>query len=730
MIINDDNIALKQQMRETLHRIFGYNEYRGAQEEIILHVLQGGDAFVLMPTGGGKSMCYQLPAIINPGMGVVVSPLIALMQDQVTALRQSGVKAAYLNSSLTEDEADKVKGQIFRGELDLLYVAPERLLTDSTLNMLSRSKINLFAIDEAHCVSQWGHDFRAEYLGLNILHERFPNVPRIALTATADDLTRKEIVTRLNLNDASTYVAGFDRPNICYRIQGKVNPKSQLKEFLSTEHQNDSGIVYCLSRKKTEETAEWLRSEGYNAYPYHAGMDATTRKKHQDIFQQDDAVIIVATIAFGMGIDKPDVRFVAHMDIPKSIEAYYQETGRAGRDGLPADAWMLYSLQDITMIRRLLQESEADFEHKNVELMKFNKLLGYCETASCRRQVLLRYFGEVNAEPCGNCDTCLTPVETWDATNIVRKALYCAYQTGEKFGAGHLTDVLVGNFTPQVTRFNHDKLSAFGKVTEIDVKEWAPIFRQLVAMEYLAVDSAHGGFSLSQLAHKVLKKEADVFLRKDPIVKSMKKNRKMVATGFTSDEDKNMWEELVAWRSEMANSSNLPAYVIFHDSTLREMVMYRPQNSEELENINGVGVGKLARFGPAILEITSKYHAVAKKISVSKPVKIEIQPDTIEVTLSWYRKGLSPEEIAAQRGISMSTIYNHLSAVIETGTLPLREVVKLEDDDIAIIEQAILSQPDEEPRRLRPIFDALNGEYPYEIIRCVIADLVFRLGGE
>lgn len=728
IIINDDS-ALKQHMRETLHRIFGYNEYRGAQEEIILHVLRGGDAFVLMPTGGGKSMCYQLPAIINPGMGVVVSPLIALMQDQVSALRQSGVKASFLNSSLSPMEARQVEEEIANGNIDLLYVAPERLLTDATLNLLSRVKINLFAIDEAHCVSQWGHDFRAEYLGLNILHERFPNVPRIALTATADDLTREEIVNRLNLHEARIFVAGFDRPNIRYRIQGKVNSKLQLKEFLRNEHPNDTGIIYCLSRKKTEETAEWLRADGYNAYPYHAGMDAETRRRNQDIFQQDDSVIIVATIAFGMGIDKPDVRFVVHMDIPKSIEAYYQETGRAGRDGLPADAWMLYGLQDVTMMQNLLRESEADEEHKRVELMKFSKLLGYCETATCRRQVLLKYFGEFDAEPCGNCDTCLTPVETWDGTLAVRKALYCVYQTGQRFGAGHLTNIMVGNNTPQVGRFGHDKISAYGKGTEIETKEWASIFRQLVAMGYLNVEKEYGGFVLAPSAHPVLNKEQTVFLRKDPVAQSAKKVRRMVATGFTSDEDKQLWEELVAWRSVTAKSANTPAYVIFHDSTLREMVMYRPQNTEELENISGVGVGKLARFGMAILEITSKYPAT-NKVPVNKPVTTEIQPDTVEATLSWFRKGLSPEEIAAQRGVTVSTVYNHLSMVIENGRLPLRAVVKLNDDEIAIIEDAILSQPEEESRKLRPIFDALNGEYPYEIIRCVIADLVLRLGGE
>ena len=595
------------QAHDILRSIFGYDSFRGHQEAVIEQVVGGGDAFVLMPTGSGKSLCFQIPALLRPGVGVVVSPLIALMQDQVSALRQLGVRAAFLNSTLSPDEAQMVEYQVANGKLDLLYVAPERLLTDRTLELLAHSSLALFAIDEAHCVSQWGHDFRAEYLGLSILHERFPTVPRVALTATADEMTRKEVITRLSLDSAELFVAGFDRPNIRYRVQPKTNTRQQLKQFLQSEHPNDSGIIYCLSRRKTEEMAAWLASEGWKALPYHAGLDAATRQRHQDRFQREDGVIIVATIAFGMGIDKPDVRFVAHLDIPKSIEAYYQETGRAGRDGQPADAWMLYGLGDVTMMRQLLAQSEADEAHKRIEQQKLNALLGFCETATCRRQVLLQYFGDNLPEPCGNCDTCLEPVESWDGTLVARKALYCAFQTGQRFGVGHLTDILTGTMTDRMRQFRHHELSAFGRGQEIAVKEWPSIFRQLVAMGFLTVDAqGHGSLVITPLGTSVLRDEQSVRLRKDPLPRKAKREKQRRAaslTGSVPPEDQALFDALRACRKTLADAAGVPPYVIFHDSTLREMLQHRPQTLEEMGHLSGIGEVKLARYGQPFLEV-------------------------------------------------------------------------------------------------------------------------------
>jgi ATP-dependent DNA helicase RecQ len=594
--------------REVLRRVFGYADFRGQQAEIIAHVAAGGDAFVLMPTGGGKSLCYQIPALLRPGVAVVVSPLIALMQDQVSALRQNGVRAAFLNSTLSPDESRDVEHQVLAGDLDLLYVAPERLLTERTLDLLARAPLALFAIDEAHCVSQWGHDFRAEYLQLIALHERFPDIPRLACTATADELTRKEIVARLALEDARLFVAGFDRPNIRYRVLPKVNAKRQLLQFLQTEHPSDSGIVYCLSRRKTEETAAWLCDEGYTALPYHAGMDAAARTRTQNRFQREDGIIIVATIAFGMGIDKPDVRFVAHLDIPKSLEAYYQETGRAGRDGLPADAWMLYGLGDVTLMRQLLAQSEADEAHKRLEQQKLNALLGYCETAVCRRQVLLAYFGETLPDPCGNCDTCLDPVTTWDGTLAARKALYCVYQTGQRFGVMHLVDVLTGHATPRVLELGHDRLSAFGRGAEVDAKEWPSVFRQLVAMGLLAVEPAHGGLQLTPASAAVLQEQQPVRLRKDPAPRSKERRRRTKgALTLAATPDDALWDALRAQRRALADAAGVPAYVILHDATLRALHQARPRTLEAMAELPGIGESKLARYGAIFLEVLQRH---------------------------------------------------------------------------------------------------------------------------
>ncbi|MHB9134541.1 MAG: DNA helicase RecQ [Armatimonadota bacterium] len=732
MSVVQEKTDIRERARETLRTVFGYDKFRGYQEEIITHLAEGGDAFVLMPTGSGKSLCYQLPALLRPGVGVVVSPLIALMQDQVDALRQLGVKAAFLNSTLSAEEAREVERQVQTGALDLVYVAPERLLMERTLSLLEHSPVALFAIDEAHCVSQWGHDFRAEYLGLSVLHERFPQIPRIALTATADKVTREEIVMRLALDSARIFVAGFDRPNIRYRVQHKKNTKQQVKHFLQTEHPSDSGIIYCLSRKRTEEMAAWLCEEGWKALPYHAGLSAEVRQRHQSRFQREEGVIIVATIAFGMGIDKPDVRFVAHLDIPKSVEAYYQETGRAGRDGLPADAWMLYGLSDVTLLRQLLAQSEADEVHKRTEQQKLNALLGYCETASCRRQVLLQYFGDTLPEPCGNCDTCLEPVETWDGTLAARKALYCVYQTGQRFGVTHLTDILVGNETERVRQFNHTRLSAFGRGKEIDAKEWPSIFRQLVATGLLTVDiGGHGSLLLTPAGTEVLKEAQSVQLRKDPTPRKERAKRRRTPAAVAeigTPADQALWDALREMRLELAQQAAVPPYVIFHDSTLREMLLHRPRTLQEMGHLSGVGEHKLQRYGQAFLDVLLAHAGegpAPKRQSQFAPADLS---ETVETTVRLFHSGHTPARIAAERIISVSSIYNHLAVAIEDGRLALQNVLDLDEDEIGRIEHAILSLPPEQRQHLRPVYDALDGAYDYGIIRCVLADLVHRFG--
>ena len=730
-ILNQQDSVLAARAHEMLRTVFGYDSFRSRQEEIVTQVAAGGDAFVLMPTGSGKSLCYQIPAMLRPGVGVVVSPLIALMQDQVSALRQLGVRAAFLNSTQSPAEVREVERLVQAGMLDLVYIAPERLLADRTMALLAQSPLALFAIDEAHCVSQWGHDFREEYLQLYKLPMQFPQVPRIALTATADAVTRKEIIERLALENARIFAAGFDRPNLRYRVQHKLNQKQQLKALLRDEHPSDTGIVYCLTRRKTEEIAAWLRDEGWNALPYHAGMEAEDRKRHQDRFQREDGVIIVATIAFGMGIDKPDVRFVAHMDIPKSIEAYYQETGRAGRDGLPADAWMLYGLSDVAMMWQILAQSEADEAHKRVEQQKFNALLGYCETAACRRQVLLNYFGDTPPDHCGNCDTCLQPVETWDGTLAARKALYLVRQTGQLYGVGHLTDILTGMLTPRVKEKGHDRLSAFSGGREVSNKEWPSIFRQLVAMGHLSVDVAgHGSLCLTPSGLEVLAKQQSVRLRKDPLTKRERGKRRVpAAISAQSADDQTLWEALRALRLGLAREAEVPPYVIFHDSTLREMMLHRPRTLGELGRLPGVGEAKLKRYGQLFLELLRGRPSDRTPAPSPAPAD-EIETETIEDTIHLQRQGLSPEAIAARRGLTLNTIYGHLAAGIEDGRLTLRSVLKLDEDEIGRIEEAIFTQPKEDRRRLRPVYDALEGKYDYGILRCVLADLAFRFGVE
>ena len=584
---------------DILQQTFGYPSFRGPQETIIQTIVEGNDALVLMPTGGGKSLCYQIPALVKPGCGVVISPLIALMQDQVNAMRELGVRASFLNSTLDATTAAEVERALIEGELDLLYIAPERLTQSRTLDLLKRCEIALFAIDEAHCVSQWGHDFRADYLQLSLLHEQFPDVPRIALTATADEQTRLEIAARLQLEDAARFVVGFDRPNIRYRIGLKHNARQQLLAFLKAEHPNDAGIVYCLSRKKTEETASWLATQGFTALPYHAGLPAEERAAHQARFLREESVVMVATIAFGMGIDKPDVRFVAHLDLPKTVEAYYQETGRAGRDGAPANAWMIYGLQDVIKLRQMMQDSQGSEQHKRIEQHRLNAMLGLCEITSCRRQALLGYFGETHPEPCGNCDSCLEPAQTWDATEACRMALSAVARTGERFGVNHLIDVLKGKETDKIWQFDHHHLPTFGVGDALDNNQWRSVFRQLVGRGYLSVDlQGYGALKLQEKCRPLLRGECDIALRLDQKQKVAKRQTK---TPLPDDINVALWEALRNCRRELAEEQSVPPYVIFHDSTLVEMCSMAPKTLDAFSKLSGVGERKLMKYGEAFL---------------------------------------------------------------------------------------------------------------------------------
>lgn len=594
-----------------LNSVFGLPGFRGAQEAIVRHVTDGGNCLVLMPTGGGKSLCYQLPSLLRRGCGIVVSPLIALMRDQVAGLLEAGVKAAVLNSTLSRDEADAVERRLLTGDLDLLYVAPERLLTPRCLALLERADIALFAIDEAHCVSQWGHDFRPEYIGLSVIAERFPNVPRIALTATADDLTRKEIAERLALTDAPQFVASFDRPNIRYEIVDKQNAPAQLKALISERHAGDAGVVYCLSRAKVEDTAAALNKAGIAALPYHAGLDASVRARNQDRFINEDGIVIVATVAFGMGIDKPDVRFVAHLDLPKSLEAYYQETGRAGRDGKPSTAWMAYGLSDIVQQRRMIDESSGAEAFKRVSIRKLDALVALAETANCRRQRLLGYFGEdTTSVTCGNCDNCLSPPKVHDGKVIAQKLLSCAYRTGQRFGAMHLIDVLVGRETERVKQFGHDKLSVFGVGRELNEQQWRAALRQVVAMGHLAPDSeAFGALKLTETSRGVLKGEIAVMLREQTAsarASRSKSRRGDLAPRSASPSgagDATLLASLRAWRSDVARKRGVPAYVVLHDTTIDGIAAARPATPDQLRNVPGIGDKKLEHYGEELLAL-------------------------------------------------------------------------------------------------------------------------------
>ena len=598
--------------RAVLRQVFGYDSFRGHQEAVINHVIDGGDCLVLMPTGGGKSLCFQIPALVRPGTAIVVSPLIALMKDQVDALRQAGVRAAALNSSLGMGEAAAIERAMRNGELDLVYVAPERLVTPRCLEVLAETEIALFAIDEAHCVSQWGHDFRPEYLQLSLLHERFPDIPRIALTATADGPTRRDIVERLALGEARIFAAGFDRPNIRYRVVTKKDAKAQLLAFLAAEHGSDAGIVYCQTRRKVEEVADWLAMKGRLALPYHAGLDAATRQRHQDRFLKEEGVVIVATVAFGMGIDKPNVRFVAHLDAPKSLEAYYQDTGRAGRDGLPSDAWMTYGMADVMALMKLLDGSDIGERQRRIERQKLDALLGFCEAAGCRRQVLLGYFGERDHPRCGNCDNCLAPVGVWNGMIAAQKALSAVFRTGQRFGVAHLVDVLLGKMSDRIRQLGHDRLKTFGVGADLQKHEWQSVFRQLVAQGHLAVDvEGHGGLHFGETGAAVLRGEVPVEFRKE--IEAMGGGRRRGARGAAAAEagslsaaDEALWQRLRGRRLELAREQGVPPYVIFHDATLMDMIRRRPRSLAELGEIPGVGRSKLERYGEIFLKVVTQ----------------------------------------------------------------------------------------------------------------------------
>lgn len=697
--------------QEILQNTFGYENFRHHQSDIIQSLLNNEDALVLMPTGGGKSLCYQIPAMVRDGVGIIISPLIALMQDQVDALQQLGIQAAFLNSSMENDEQQQTEQLLINGEIDLLYVAPERLMTNKMLSLLERSNIALFAIDEAHCVSQWGHDFRKEYQQLRILHERFQNVPRIALTATADKRTRNEIIEQLNLHNANVFINSFDRPNINYTISEGTNARDRLWHFLEQEHPKDSGIVYCLSRNKVDKTAAWLERQGRTALPYHAGLSADVRQQHQRRFLREDNIIIVATIAFGMGIDKPDVRFVAHLSLPKSIEAYYQETGRAGRDGAPANAWMSYGLQDVISLRQMAENNDSSEQFKRILHNKLETMLALCEQRHCRRQSILAYFDEPLKEPCGNCDTCLSPPEAWDATEAARKALSCVYKTGQRFGVNYVIDVLLGKDNARIKQFEHDIISTYGIGKEYHEQDWRSLFRQLIALGYLATDiEGHGAVKLVEQSRPLLRGEIELILRKPQKDKKATKKKGKRATSLRSV-DEPLFELLREHRLELANEYGVPPYIIFHDSTLEDMARTRPESLERMQYISGVGEQKLKKYGQSFLEVIQ-----------SSPLPELLQnnlSDTVNETLALLNDGFDIETIASKRDIKLSTVYTHLADAIEVGLIEAKEVLQLSDGEHNEIINALEMNADDD--KLKPVFDALDGSYDYGILKCVQA---------
>ncbi len=699
-----------QRAQHLLETTFGYQSFRLNQQQIIEALLAGQDVLTLMPTGGGKSLCYQIPALVREGTGVVVSPLIALMQDQVDALAQLDIKAAFLNSTLSFQEVRQIEQQLLNGDIDILYVAPERIMLPQCLNLLKQIKISLFAIDEAHCVSQWGHDFRPDYQQLSILHEQFPSVPRIALTATADQRTRKEIISQLNLHQAVTFVNSFDRPNILYSINDGQNSREKLWRFIEQKHARNAGIVYCLSRKKVEAVAEWLQKKGRIALPYHAGLKAELRQSHQQRFLRESGVIIVATIAFGMGIDKPDVRFVAHLSLPKSIEAYYQETGRAGRDGEPADAWMAYGLQDVITLRQMMQQSDADENYKIISQQKLDAMLGLCELISCRRQVILAYFDEASGQACGHCDNCIKPPETWDATVEAQKALSCIYRTGQRFGVAYVTDVLCGKEDSRISNNGHHQLSTFGLGRELSVAQWRSLFRQLIAQGLLVVDHDNfGALKLCEKSRPLLKGAETLYARK--LIKqsaSQKVDKKQMVSW-----NQPLLDSLKKLRRELADTQGVPPYVIFHDSTLIQMVELRPANPQQLQKISGVGEKKLAHYGEEFLAIINA-HPLPEGIS-------QRLSGTVNESLLLLSEDNTVSQVASLRNLKETTIYSHLAEGISAGMVDPLVALSIDEKEYRLIAQTFSAFSGESTGRLKQVFEALDEKYHYGILRCVAA---------
>ena len=731
---------------EILNDVYGFQSFLGKQEGVISHLMKGGDALVLMPTGGGKSLCYQIPAIARSGTGIVVSPLIALMQDQVSSLVQNGVAAAVLNSSLSPQEQQHVEDRLMHGELDLLYVAPERLVTPRFMHLLSQISVSLFAIDEAHCVSQWGHDFRPEYTQLRVIHERYPTIPCVALTATADGPTRKDIIDQLELHSAEVFSTGFDRPNISYIVTSKERGLDQLLRFIRERHSGEAGIVYRLSRKKVEETAAKLCDAGINALPYHAGMSSIARHHNQERFMREEGVVMVATVAFGMGVDKPNVRFVAHMEPPKSLEAYHQETGRAGRDGLPAEAWLVYGLADVVQVRRMIGSSEEN-SRARVEHQKLNALLGFLETTECRRCVLLRYFGEECSAACGNCDTCSHPVESWDGTVAAQKALSCVFRTDQRFGVGHLADVLVGKLTKRLSFHGHNELKTFGCGKELGKESWKGVYRQLVAAALLDVDmDGHGGLKLNAASWEVLKGERAVRLRRETptVVSSSNLSRQeqnaAIQEGLSQPDAQLLLATLKEARLRLAEEQDVPPYAIFSDRTLMEMVAYRPNLLVEMANLHGMGRKKQAMYGQAFLDVLLTHAA-----EHGRPATLPAMPergeererrrktrasrgitDTIRTSIELHSELGSVDAVAQQRGLVAGTIWGHLARAISFGELSFEDVVSLPDDELEHIRSTIGMTS--VGGGIKQAHEALNGRYDFGLLRCIHADLT-RGGG-
>lgn len=710
--MSESSLVEAQRILET---VFGYKAFRHSQAEIIEAMLRGEDVLALMPTGGGKSLCYQIPALIRSGVAVVVSPLIALMQDQVAALHQLGIRAACLNSSVEPSARQRIISDLCENRLDLLYVAPERLLSGPMQDLLAQSEIALFAIDEAHCVSQWGHDFRREYQQLSALHERFPSVPRIALTATADERTRVEIINQLGLDAARVFINSFDRPNIRYAIDDARNAREQLWRFIQREHRDQAGIVYCLSRKKVEATAQWLQEKGAVALPYHAGLPDQLRETHQERFLREDGIIMVATIAFGMGIDKPDVRFVAHLNLPRNLESYYQETGRAGRDGAAASAWMAYGLQDVITLRQMMLESDAGDEYKRVSQQKLEAMLGFCELTTCRRQALLTYFGETQSEPCGNCDNCLSPPETLDITVDAQKAISCVYRTQQRFGVSYLVDVLMGKEDQRVASNGHDQASTFGIGRDKPSAQWRRIYRQLIAEGYLTMDQeGYGTLQLSEKSRPLLKGEVSLFARQIDEAKSGTRTASGKRKSAVRSYEQDTFDRLKEKRLELAREKSVPPYVIFHDATLIEMIRSQPQTLGDMGAVSGVGEQKLQSYGQSFLEVL-----------LANPLPALFDPrlsDTVNSSLILITQGQDVAKIARSRGVSEDTVYAHISQAIELGLLSAKEVCDLTDDDVTAITEALEQSQSCESGKLKTAFDALDQAFDYGTLKCVLAE--------